>query len=126
MKNFSISSFLGKMVNFGLKMDFQCFKLHFSLREKTLFPPYIQVNIVGGSQTKNPTDWTPNKKPTHGRRPYASIIFELRKNKVHPITMFTKQKSCTIIDVEKRFFFQGCQINRKKVMSFLIFDIYYF
>ena len=40
---------------------------NFSLREKTLFPPYVQVNVVGGSQTKNQADWTSNKKPPRQR-----------------------------------------------------------
>ena len=34
-----------------------------------------------------------------------TIFYELGKNKVYQIKMFAKQKSCTIIDVEKGFFF---------------------
>ena len=34
-----------------------------------------------------------------------TIFYELGKNKVCQIKMFAKQKSCTIIDVEKGFFF---------------------
>ena len=109
------------MVNFGLKMDFQCFKLHFSLREKTLFPPYIQVNIVGGSQTKNQTDWTSNKKPPRRRRSCGRFFFTLGKNKVHQIVMFAKQKSCTIIGVEKRIFFSRVSDEQEK--SYELFNI---
>ena len=35
----------------------------------------------------------------------VTIFYELGKNKVCQIKMFAKQKSCTIIDVEKGFFF---------------------
>ena len=35
----------------------------------------------------------------------VTLFYELGKNKVCQIKMFAKQKSCTIIDVEKGFFF---------------------
>jgi len=35
----------------------------------------------------------------------VTIFYELGKNKVCQIKIFAKQKSCTIIDVEKGFFF---------------------
>ena len=35
----------------------------------------------------------------------VTVFYELGKNKVCQIKMFAKQKSCTIIDVEKGFFF---------------------
>ena len=41
---------------------------------------------------------------------------------VHQIIMFAKQKSFTIIDVEKRIFFSG--LSDQQLVSFLIFDIY--
>ena len=56
----------------------------------------------------------------------VTVFYELGKNKVCQIKMFAKQKSCTIIDVEKGFFFHRCQMPQKKVISFLIFNIYYF
>ena len=37
--------------------------------------------------------------------------------------MFTKQKSCTIIDVEKRFFFSGVSDQQEK--SYELFNIWY-
>ena len=47
----------------------------------------------------------------------VTVFYELGKNKVCQIKMFAKQKSCTIIDVEKGFFFHGCQMPQKKVIS---------
>ena len=35
----------------------------------------------------------------------VTVFYKLGKNKVCQIKMFAKQKSCTIIDVEKGFFF---------------------
>ena len=37
--------------------------------------------------------------------------------------MFAKQKSYLIIDVEKQKKFEVCQMHRKKVISFLEFNI---
>ena len=51
----------------------------------------------------------------------VTIFYELGKNKVCQIKMFAKQKSCTIIDVEKRIFFSGVSDEQEK--SYELFNI---
>ena len=82
--------------------------------------------IVWGYQKKNQADWTTGKKSTPLFPKSELIFWKSEKNKIHLIKMFAKQKSCIFIDVEKRIFFQGCEMPQKKVISFLIFNIYYF
>ena len=47
----------------------------------------------------------------------VGFFFTLGKNKVHQIVMFAKQKSCAIIDVEKRFF-SGVSDEQEKSYEF--------
>ena len=76
-----------------------------------------QKKILNGHQTKN---------LRAKDDPMVGFFLHWGKNKVHQIVMFAKQKSCTIIDVEKGFFFYRCQMPQKKFISFLILNIYYF
>ena len=82
VKKISILNFIRKMSKNGKfqhKIRILVFPAHKLSYLPGLSAPYLQVYIVGGSQKSFQTDWSTNKKSTHGRRPYGSIFQGISK-----------------------------------------------